>query len=65
MCLICSTRERQLADVSIIICGYSHVIIMYSHVIIMSSFIALYEFCLDEGFADAALIAKWKKVIHH
>ena len=21
----------------------------------------LYEFCLDEGFADAALIAKWKK----
>ena len=58
MCLICSTRERQLADVSIIICGYSHVIIM-------SSFIALYEFCLDEGFADAALIAKWKKVIHH
>jgi len=24
----------------------------------------LYEFCLEHGYADAALIAKWKKVFH-
>ena len=34
-----------------------------SHKVVVMDFnLELYDFCCKEGYADAALIAKWKKV---
>jgi len=55
MFMIYSTEERQLVEVSVTFVGCI--------VIVVCVVPELLEFCLNEGFADRNLIAKWKKVI--